>query len=402
MTGLTATLPGVDPGPETAEEPAGIYIHIPYCRSKCPYCSFDSRPLASADEPGPYLEALLRQARVMAGSNWARSRQFNTLYIGGGTPTICDWQRLAAIVRACLAEYRWLGIGVQGPEITIEMNPNTMDQGMLAGLRQAGVNRLSIGVQAFSDPELQTLGRTHSAAEAIGAVTGARQAGFANISIDLMYGLPGQGVADWRATLEQAVALAPEHVAAYELTIEEGTPFAALAGAGQLELPDEDTVVTMMELTAGLLGRHGYQQYEISNYSRTGYASRHNINYWRNGSYLGLGAGSVSCFSGLRIRSVSSPEEFISTLSRGRVPFLEGECLSREARFRETVIMGLRMLQGVSKTGLFERFGLDLEAYYGEILTGLCGEGLVTMRNDRLCLTARGRLLANQVLSRLV
>jgi len=349
-----------------------------------------------------YMLAIRSQAKKMAGHIWSKGREFHSLYIGGGTPTVVALEQLAVFIEECLTEFRFVDADGRSPEVSIETNPNAINREMLSRLKQIGVNRLSIGIQSFSDAMLQVLGRSHTSQEATRAVEYARSAGFRNLSLDLMYGLPGQTVDGWQQTLEKAIALSPEHLSVYELTVEDGTPFASMAKQGKLHLPSDENVLLMFKLAQELLTNSGFLQYEISNYGRPGLLCRHNINYWQNGSYLGLGAGAVSCFSGLRIRAILEPKEFVRLIKNNTYPYSEGEMLSLEARFRETVIMGLRMTEGVSCRRLFDRFGLTPHELYGTELTGFVEQGLLAEDGDRLRLTEKGLPLANQVLMHLV
>jgi oxygen-independent coproporphyrinogen-3 oxidase len=391
-----------EPNPATGEEPAGIYVHIPFCQTKCPYCSFVSYPDADATFKARYMEALLQQAKEMAEHPWSKGRTFDSLFIGGGTPTAVDTEMLAAFIEECLTEYRFTDAHGKLPEVTIETNPNMISKSMLAGLRRAGVNRLSLGVQSFSDTMLDCLGRSHSSADAVNAVGCARAEGFQNINLDMMYGLPGQTIEDWQKTLDKAMELSPEHLSVYELTIEEETPFAGLATQGKLQLPAEEEVLSMFWLAREKLNHNEYLHYEISNYGRSGFQCVHNVNYWQNGSYLGLGAGAVACFSGIRLKSTDKPEQFTRLINKQLLPFREGEALSLDARFRETVIMGLRMTAGVSCVQLAKRFGIVPQEYYGRILTDLVEQRLLAEDSDWLRLTEKGLSLANQVFMQLV
>lgn len=382
--------------PESGEEPPGLYLHIPFCKSRCAYCSFNS--YACQSPPAAYLTALAGQIRYWADQQWCRERSFSTLFIGGGTPTIYGGNELAELVGLCLASFNF----TEDAEISVEGNPNTVTMEALTALRRAGVNRLSFGVQAFSDRLLGALGRSHTKDEACAAIKAARKAGFANINLDLMYGLPGQSATDWRESLDQALAFGPEHLACYELTIEEETPFGRLVEKGALILPEEEEALAMAALTHDLLARAGLDRYEISNYAAPGCQCCHNLNYWRNGSYLGLGAGAVSCLSGFRFSAVREPEPFTNLVQKGELPLDEGECLPLAARFRESVVMGLRMIQGVSFARLQQRFGLTPPGYYGNILDDLQEQGLVAVGQDSLRLTEAGLPVANQVLARLV
>ena len=382
--------------PASGEESPGLYLHIPFCKSRCAYCSFNS--YACQSPPAAYLTALASQIRYWGAQQWSRERTFATLFIGGGTPTIYGGNELAELVGLCLASFNF----TEDAEITVEANPNTVTVPMLTSLRRAGVNRLSLGVQAFSDRLLGALGRSHTKGEAHAAIKGARRAGFTNINLDLMYGLPGQSATDWRESLDQALAFGPEHLACYELTIEEETPFSRLVEKGALTLPGEEEVLAMAALTHDLLAQAGLERYEISNYAASGNQCRHNLNYWRNGSYLGLGAGAVSCLSGFRFSTVEEPEAFAALVQKGELPLSEGECLSLAARFRESVVMGLRMIEGISLARLQRRFGLTPAGYYGKMLEELQEQGLIVLASDSLRLTEAGLPVANQVLSRLV
>jgi oxygen-independent coproporphyrinogen III oxidase len=375
----------------------GLYIHIPFCRTKCGYCAFSSYACPGRP-PADYLAAIAGQLALLAPHPMVRELTFGSIFIGGGTPTIYQAGELAAL----LDQAQKLLPFTKPVEVSVETNPNTVSPAKLHGLRQAGVNRLSIGVQSFAEPVLTAIGRSHTAAEAHAAIVLARQAGFANINLDLIYGLPRQDPANWRETLAAALSHEPEHLALYELTVEEGTPFAELASQGKLTLPDEDTVLAMEEEAHALLAAHGYQRYEISNFARPGFECRHNLNYWQNGSYLGLGAAAVSCLASIRLKNLAEPARFADLVSAGLPPFAEAEALPPAARFRETVIMGLRLLAGVSIAQLQQRFGWTAQEYYGETLASLRAERLIEIENDCLRLTTRALPLANQVLARLV
>jgi oxygen-independent coproporphyrinogen-3 oxidase len=388
--------------PDTFEGPAGIYVHIPFCHSKCPYCSFVSYQDVDVNVKNRYMQALNKQAQDMAAHPWSRARKFHSLYIGGGTPSTVVAPAMADFITACLDAFDFTAAPPKSPEVTMEVNPNTVNKAMLKRYRQAGVNRLSIGAQSFSNTMLKAIGRKHSVQDCIQATTHARDAGFTNISLDLMFGLPGQDLANWQNSLETAVELAPEHLSVYELTIEQSTPFAEQVKNEDLYLPDEDVTQAMFELAQEILSARGFVQYEISNYARKGFQSVHNINYWENGSYIGLGSGAVSCYSGLRIQSEKRPERFISMISGQHKPFKEAEFLPLYARFRESVIMGLRMVEGVSISRIEQQFGVTPEKYYGETIKALFFQGLLEEKDNRLRLTKRGMLLANRVMAQLV
>ncbi|MBA3006716.1 MAG: radical SAM family heme chaperone HemW [Proteobacteria bacterium] len=374
---------------------SSLYIHIPFCLSKCPYCSFVSYPGMDKLHQR-YVAALLLEAQWLHQN--ASVSPLSTLFLGGGTPTIFSGRELAQLVSCCQELFAFS----DQAEISIEANPKTINPEKLSLLRHSGINRLSIGVQSFNDKELQLLGRPHSAEDAAEAVQLARAAGFDNISLDLMYGLPGQDHYSWQQTLEQAISIAPDHLSLYELTVEQGTPYHLQRNQGLLDLPDEENMVIMDQLTATLCRQAGLAQYEISNYARPGYECRHNINYWQNGPYLALGAGAVGCVDGRRRQKTCDPRHYCEQIESGQSVVQEEECLERTASFRETVVMGLRMTCGVSKIQLQQRYEMDLDDYYGDTLIHLVNQGLVEITASHLRLTARGRSFANQVMAELV
>lgn len=374
---------------------SSLYIHIPFCLSKCPYCSFVSWPGMDGIYRR-YVAALLLEAAGLRPD--ASELPLSTLFLGGGTPSLLAAEEVSAIVTGCKDLF---GFDDQA-EISIEANPRTIDLEKLTLLRESGINRLSIGVQSFNDRELRILGRPYSAADAAAAVQQARAAGFDNISLDLMYGLPGQDHHSWQQTLEQALSLSPDHLSLYELTVEQGTPFHRQLEQGLLELPDEEAIASMDEITSTLCHKAGLTHYEISNYARTGYECRHNINYWQNGPYLALGAGAFSCVEGRRQQRTCDPLRYCELTEAGQSVIVEEECLEQAASFRESVIMGLRMHCGVSREGLRKRYAMELDSCYGETLNRLLDQGLLEMTTDHLRLTARGRIFANQVMAELV
>ena len=309
-----------------------------------------------------------------------------------------EGDELASLVETCLKLYKFN----DSPEISIEANPNTLTEEKCWALKNAGVNRLSIGIQSFSDTILQCIGRSHSAAEGAAAVKMAREAGFNNLSLDLIYGLPGQDEDIWVETLNKALELQPDHFSFYELMVEEGTRIADDIDRGTLNLPDEDVVLTMQERAESMLKEHGYLRYEISNYAKPGFECHHNIHYWENRSYLGLGAGAVSSLAGVRYNNISDPDTYSDLVLHNQLPYKDAECLSRKAHFRETVIMGLRMMKGVSLKAMQDRFGISVVEYYGDMLEKLLEKKLVVIDTGYLRLTKQGLPLANQVLAELV
>ncbi|MDP3480721.1 MAG: radical SAM family heme chaperone HemW, partial [Desulfoprunum sp.] len=325
-------------------------------------------------------------------------RHLQSLFIGGGTPSVLPCLLLVELLEYC----RELFPPAQETEISVEANPGTVNDSYLRALLAAGVNRISFGVQSFNNQELQVLGRIHDGAAAIEAVQAAKNAGFTNINIDLMYGLPGQTVASWRASLEQAIALCPQHLSLYQLTIEEGTPFHQALATAKITLPEEEAILLMDEVTERLCSEAVMRHYEISNFARPGYECVHNINYWHNGEYLACGASAVSCVEGLREKRIADPWEYIRRIKEGIAVVVESECLPADASFRESVIMGLRMTQGVSIARLKARYGIDIAEYYWNVLGKLIDLRLVEVIDSHLRLTVRGRSFANGVMAELV
>ncbi len=409
--------PGVDR--EDLAAALALYIHVPFCAARCPYCDFNT--YAGMDDFfAPYVSALAQEIR-QAGERRGRPAA-RTIFIGGGTPTVLPPVLLEQILAACRAAFAVSG----DVEITVEGNPGSADQARFAALRRAGVNRLSLGVQSLDDAELRWLGRIHTAAEAEQAFAAARAAGFANINLDFIFGLPGQQPAVWRHTLRRALALGPEHLSLYSLTVEPDTPLGERVRLGLEAAPDEDLAADLYLAACDLLGQHGYVHYEISNWARaaswspqpahhpqtavgrrpsasgaqaplSGMECQHNLVYWRNEPYLGFGAGAHSCEGRRRWWNVRSVREYILRLSAGRSPEAGGETIGERLAMGETMMLGLRLLEeGVSEERFRARFGVGLEETFGAEIAGLCGRGLLERLPDRVRLTRRGMLLGNQ------
>lgn len=374
---------------------SSLYIHIPFCLSKCFYCSFSSFP-QMGEHHGRYVQSLLTQIRTSYPEK--HKKELETLFIGGGTPTVLRTGKLVEIIETCREVYGFS----DDAEISIEANPGTIDRAKLSALQDAGVNRLSVGVQSFNDKDLQVLGRAHRSDKSTQAVYDAREAGFNNISLDLMYGLPGQSVESWKENLEQAVALHPQHLSLYQLTIEEDTDFYNRYLNDSLGLPDDEEIIAMEQATREYLGAHGIEQYEISNYARAGYECRHNIGYWHNEEFVGCGAGAAGFCNGKRYKVIIDPLLYCSAVESGEDVIEESEVLSMEASFRETVVMGLRLIKGIDKRRLSDRYHLTLDDQYGSELTDLVRKGLLEESEDYLRLTVQGRRFANQVMAELV
>ncbi|MBI1922102.1 MAG: radical SAM family heme chaperone HemW [Geobacter sp.] len=372
-----------------------IYIHIPFCLKKCLYCDFNSFADAKVERE-EYVDLLVREMKQRAGE-LPEPAEVPTLYFGGGTPSLLPVGEVARLIDAAARLFR-LGAGA---EITLEANPGTVTREKLAGYRAAGVNRLSIGVQSVQDSLLERIGRVHTSAEAVAAVEAARAAGFDNLGIDLIHTLPGETVAMWEDDLRRCVDLAPEHISAYALILEEGTPLHGEAEKGGLVLPEEDVAVAMLELTSDFLVDAGYEHYEISNFAQPGRRSRHNQVYWKRGSYLGFGAGAHSLLrretGDVRWGNVESLPEYRRRISTGRLPDDERQILSPREAMAEYMFLGLRLLEGVDMREFSREFGATVASVWPGVADGLCRDGLLIEDGPLLRLSRRGLLLANRV-----
>ncbi|MGC8834630.1 MAG: radical SAM family heme chaperone HemW [Armatimonadota bacterium] len=370
----------------------GIYIHIPFCMRKCPYCDFNSYTAAGRDIDA-YVQALLLEMRLVKNSLSHNLPTFGSVYFGGGTPTVLPASNLISILDSIRSFFPISS----DAEITVEANPGTVSPESLAQLRSAGFNRLSLGVQSLENRFLRALGRIHTAEQAMESFVWARRAGFTNISIDLIYALPGQSIDDWRADLGCALNLHPEHISAYALTIEPGTPFWRRREKGKLQLPNEDEELEMERLAEGMLCSGGYERYEVSNYAKPGYRSRHNQMYWRNWPYLGFGAGAASYWDGERRINIKQPSAYARVVGRGRLPVAEAERLPPLKAAGEMLMLGLRMLEGIDSADVKRRFGVDVLSAFASEVERMKTLGLLQVDGTRLKLTPRGLLLANEV-----
>ena len=366
----------------------GLYIHIPFCIRKCGYCGFFS--VTDRTLIPDFLAALECEASRYR-SSWGK---FDTLHIGGGTPSLLPPDDLAGLIDSLRTRFTILPTA----EITVEVNPGDIDQRYLRGIRSAGVNRLTIGCQSFDDAVLAFLGRRHTARQARESVEMAREAGFDNIGIDLIFGFPGQSIAGWQATLAAALALRPDHLSCYQLTIEEGTPFATRYHSGEITLPDDALQADLFFSTLQILGGNGFVQYEVSNFARRCEAeSRHNKKYWDHTPYLGLGPAAHSFDGRRRSWNVRSIDAYLGELAAGRLPVAASETLTPDQLRMETLFLGFRTKRGVNLTDFQRRFGRDLLADKGKILKRLGEEGLVEVRNGFLRPTPAGMAIADSL-----
>lgn len=368
-------------------ERMGLYIHIPFCRKKCAYCDFlswrDSKENQSA-----YVQALLREIESIRKEE--KSREIAGIFIGGGTPSILEGEQIERIMAALYKNFSIL----KEAEISIEINPKTVDKEKLLSYRRAGINRLSFGLQSTIEEELKIMGRIHSYEDFEKNYFLAREVGFTNINVDLMMAVPRQTKKSWKQNLKTVAALAPEHISAYSLIIEEGTPFYEMDYDFS-----EETERQMYEETKEYLGAQGYGRYEISNYSKAGYECRHNIGYWQRDEYLGLGLGSSSLFEEVRWKNTDDFSDYIKNSSQPDRIRRQREPLSLAAQMEETLFLGLRMSRGVSKSAFFGKFHRGLEKVYQEQIEKMKGEGLLQEEGDFLYLTDRGISLSNYVMA---
>lgn len=383
-------------------KPIGLYLHIPFCWQKCLYCDFCSFP-GRTEDYHRYLKALKQELK----QRWAPQWQVATIYIGGGTPTVLPPSALADLLHAI----RTIAPVQPEAEVTVEANPGTVDGNGLAQLRAAGVNRLSLGAQSGNDRFLKVLGRCHTVADVEKTVALARQVGFANISLDLIFGLPGETPDDWRQTLRWATALQPDHLSCYGLQVEGGTPLYAMVQEGRVRLPTEDEVSAMFLTNTQLLPAAGYDQYEISNFARrpkgdeaTGgnYQCRHNLIYWRYQDYLGLGVAAASTLAGHRWANHCNLEEYISALDAGTAPPALTETLTPQQEMAEMLMLGFRLTAGPDPVDFERRWGANLDAVLGERVSPLLAGGFLRKTAGTYQLTPRGMLVSNQVLTQLL
>ena len=367
----------------------GLYVHIPFCIKKCGYCDFCSFPGSDGTKMIAYVDELCR--RLVCRAPDCQGRQVDTLYFGGGTPTLLPLSCLEEILDTVRAQYTL----TEDCEVTVECNPATADVAYLSALRRMGVNRLSIGLQSAHEEELRLLGRAHTVSDFEQVFADAREAGFDNVSADLMYGIPEQTVESLRESIEFLCALSPEHISAYGLKIEEGTSF--WRHRDRLSLPDEDTEYEMYLLLIQILKEHGYNQYEISNFARKGRESKHNLRYWQGKEYLGFGVAAHSYFGGERFGNSRDLSAFL----RGENIVSERVAISPEEQDREFLMLRLRLTQGISLSEFAERFGKPLQQVYPP-LADLIRAGYMQEQNGYLSFTPSGFFVSNTILAQLL
>ena len=378
----------------TAARSFSLYVHIPYCQAKCPYCDFNSYASTTWPEDA-YAQALLDELRQRISDAPFAGASVATIFFGGGTPSLFQPATIARILD---------GVAAMCPlaadvEITLEANPGTVERERLAGFRHAGVKRLSFGIQSFQSALLVTLGRIHDPDDARAAIRAARAAGFDDLSLDLIFAVPGGTRTAWEADVAELLRWAPEHVSAYNLTYEPGTPFHALRGRGALRPLDDEDELWMYQHVRGTLAAAGYQQYEISNFAHPGHHARHNQSYWRGIDYVGLGAGAHSYAHapdwGRRWSNERIPERYIAAVGRGDA-VVSRETLSFDTAAAEFMFLGLREREGIDPAGFAQRFGRPLEDVHPEVAV-FRADGFLEERDGRLALSERGLLLADSI-----
>ncbi len=375
----------------------GLYIHVPFCIRKCSYCSFASVPLEGGPVSG-YMSALEREMEMRAALLPPGDRSVDSIYIGGGTPTCLSGDDLAGILERVFSLFNVAG----GAEITVEANPGTVDGEKLKILKNAGVNRISMGVQACRRELLNILGRLHSYPEAEKSFLEARHAGFDNINVDLIFGIPGQSSRQWHECLEKIIDLEPDHISAYGLQLEEGTALSRMVREGALNPCPEDLEAEMYRDLIEILTARGYVHYEVSNFAVPGRFCRHNLRYWHNRPYLGLGPAAHSCLGGRRFANEPSLPGYLEKLAAGLLPVSWQEEIGPETEMSETVFLGLRLIEGLDVEGFRKRFGRSVDEVYPGEIDRLSGLKLVERADGRLRLTRRGLMLGNAVFAEFV
>jgi oxygen-independent coproporphyrinogen-3 oxidase len=371
-----------------------LYFHFPFCKRKCFYCDFNS--FSGFDQIMPsYVKALLSEVQFYLPQP---SKIIKSIYFGGGTPSYFPVESLATILQFTITHF----LVPKKAEITVEINPGTLDVEGLIHLHEAGFNRLSIGLQAIQNDLLKKIGRIHSAQEFFDIYELARETGFHNIGVDLIFGLPGQTLRQWQETLQTVVELNPEHISAYSLQLEPGTFLHQQVTRKEMHLPPEETVADMMEYTMSYLHESGYNQYEISNYAKPGFESIHNLGYWLGHDYLGFGAGASSTRLGQRWVNVKDPHIYIEKLLSGKSVVAERENIDKQTAAVEAIMLGLRLHSGIDLQNMREKYGIDLRANLGHNLDKLSEANLIEIDNNNFRLTNKGILTSNLVIANVI
>lgn len=369
----------------------GLYLHFPFCKSKCPYCDFNSYQLKEENQISSYISAFHQE--ITTYSKKLKKNKVKTIYLGGGTPTILSGVQIYNILEFCKNKFTI----DKDAEITIEANPGTLDGEKIKLLIESGINRLSLGAQSFNNLFLKKLGRIHNTQDIIDSYYLARKEGFNNINIDIMFALPDQTTEDLQITLKKAISLKPDHLSLYNLTIKPGTEYYKKYKKGKLKLPNEDEEFDMYNWAIKFLEESGFEHYEISNFARPYKRSMHNLIYWQNKPYLGIGAGAYSFIKGYRYMNYENPARYTKEIMSGKLPVDNGEKLSLRKRMIETIILGLRTKDGVGCIKFKARFGVNLNDIFSEQVIKSVNLGLLQKDDYRIKLTKKGIFLANTV-----
>ena len=373
------------------KQPLGLYIHIPYCIHKCGYCDFNSHPIKQ-DEMDHYIDALVVEMKHYA-KIYTNTNIIKTIFLGGGTPTTLNPFQLERILKECVNEFTI----ASNAEITIEANPATVGIELMKSIRTMGYNRISIGVQSFDKAELKLLDRAHGPKEIHSTVDCARKAGFDNLSLDLMFAVPNQSLSSWENNLNKALEKNPEHLSTYNLTIEQGTAFSKLQSNGKLIMPDDDHQLELYKKTIERLTKKGFHHYEISNFAHQGKECKHNITYWENKNTLGLGAGASSYMNGTRFKNINLPAHYIRQVKEKKIAVEHSETLELRQAMGETIMLGLRLLQGISIHQFEKRFQISFIKLFRNIISALKEKELVIIEKDYLRLSQKGLFWADSV-----
>jgi oxygen-independent coproporphyrinogen-3 oxidase len=384
--------------------PSSLYLHIPFCRIKCTYCAFNTYVnLDNLIEP--FVQALIQEIRIVGRSK--PRQQLHTVYIGGGTPSLLTAEQLQRILVGIKSEFDLL----PGSEISMESNPSDLTSDYMAIVKAIGVNRLSIGMQSANESELKLFERRHDLDAVIRAVEAARRGGFDNLNLDLIYGIPQQTLANWENSLKVLLQLQPEHVSLYALGLEDGTPLKTWVDTGKYPAPDDDLAADMYDLATDMLNRAGLAQYEISNWAKPGLECRHNLQYWRNLPYPGVGPGAHGYADGVRYSTILSPQRYIKVMKEADTNFVyprtpatdQAVIVDRDSEIAETLIMGLRLTQeGIDREMFRQRFGEDLLSVHPETIARYEKHGLLYVDDKVVRITTKGRLLSNMIFRDLV
>lgn len=369
----------------------GLYLHLPFCISKCPYCDFNSYQLKEDNQISSYISALYQE--ITTYSKKLKKSNLKTIYLGGGTPTILSGVQIYDILEFCKSKFTI----DKDAEITIEANPGTLDGEKIKLLIESGINRLSLGAQSFNNLFLKKLGRIHNTQDIIDSYYLARKEGFNNINIDIMFALPDQTTEDLQVTLKKAISLKPDHLSLYNLTIKPGTEYFKKYKKGKLKLPTEDEEFDMYNWALKFLEESGFEHYEISNFARPYKRSMHNLIYWQNKPYLGIGAGAYSFIKGYRYMNYENPARYTKEMMSGKLPVDNGEKLSLRKRMIETIILGLRTKDGVGYKKFKTRFGVNLNDIFFKQVNKLVNLALLEKGDCKIKLTKKGIFLANIV-----